>query len=326
MNAPAPAPPASVPELRRLDPAKFRDPLVTAKGERRAHVALARLDTLWLNTGSLCNLACTNCYIESSPTNDRLAYLSAEEAAAYLDEVARDGWPVKEIGFTGGEPFMNRDIIAMLADALDRGHRVLVLTNAMRPMMKVAEPLLALRRRHGARLALRVSLDHWGPEMHERERGPNSWAPAIAGLDWLAANGFAPRVASRLMWGESEAEARAGFRALFAARGLAIDADDPAALVLFPEMDARLDVPEITEACWGILGVSPDAMMCATSRMVVKRKGAEKPVVLPCTLLPYDAAFEMGTRLADAREPVALNHPHCARFCVLGGASCSRAE
>jgi uncharacterized Fe-S cluster-containing radical SAM superfamily protein len=320
MNAPTPAP-----EIRPLDPAKFRDPRVTAKGERRAHVALARLDTLWLNTGSLCNLACTNCYIESSPINDRLAYLSAAEATAYFDEIAADGWPVKEIGFTGGEPFMNRDIISMLADALGRGHRVLVLTNAMRPMMKLAEPLLELRRRHGARLALRVSLDHWGPELHERERGYNTWAPAIAGLDWLAANGFGPRVASRLMWGETESEARAGFRALFAARGLSIDADDPAALVLFPEMDERLDVPEITEACWGILNVSPDAMMCATSRMVAKRKGADRPVVLPCTLLPYDAAFEMGERLSDAGGPVSLNHPHCARFCVLGGASCSRA-
>ena len=307
----------------RLDPAKFRDPHRTARGEVRAQVALARLTTLWLNTGSLCNLACSNCYIESSPTNDRLAYLSAAEAVAFLDEIARDAWPVREIGFTGGEPFMNRDILAMLAAALDRGFEVLVLTNAMRPMMKLAQPLLALHLAHPGRLTLRVSLDHWGPDLHERERGAGSWAPAVEGLDWLCANGFAPHVASRLMWGESEAEARAGFRALFAARGWAIHAEDPAGLVLFPEMDARLDVPEITTACWSILNVSPEAMMCASSRMVVKRRGATTPVVLPCTLLPYDTAFEMGARLAEAAGPVTLNHPHCARFCVLGGASCS---
>jgi hypothetical protein len=46
--------------------------------------------------------------------------------------------------------------------------------------------------------------------------------------------------------------------------------------------------------------------------------------VLSCTLLPYDPAFEMGTTLADAASAVPLNHPHCAKFCVLGGASCSR--
>ena len=97
----------------------------------------------------------------------------------------------------------------------------------------------------------------------------------------------------------------------------------PAALVLFPEMDADLDVPEITVHCWDILGVAPETVMCASSRMVVKRKGAAAPVVVPCTLLPYDPAFDMGPDLAGAARSVALNHPHCARFCVLGGASCS---
>jgi len=63
--------------------------------------------------------------------------------------------------------------------------------------------------------------------------------------------------------------------------------------------------------------------MCATSRMVVKRKGAERPAVVACTLLPYDPQFELGATLGEALRPVALNHPHCARFCVLGGASCT---
>src|SRR5690606_13201461 len=93
---------------------------------------------------------------------------------------------------------------------------------------------------------------------------------------------------------ESEAELRAGYQQLFTDLGLALDAQDPAQLVLFPEMDAAADVPEITEACWGILGKSPRDVMCASSRMVVKRKGAEKPVVVACTLLPYQPAFELG--------------------------------
>jgi hypothetical protein len=94
--------------------------------------------------------------------------------------------------------------------------------------------------------------------------------------------------------------------------------------MLFPEMDAEVDVPEITESCWGILHKSPDSMMCASSRMVVKRRGADRPAVVACTLLPYDPAFELGATLAEASRPVALNHPHCAKFCVLGGAACSR--
>ncbi|MGE0256569.1 MAG: radical SAM protein [Alphaproteobacteria bacterium] len=308
-----------------LDPAKFRNPFVTAKGEVRATVPLVRLATLWFNTGTLCNIACTNCYIESSPRNDRLAWLTAAEVESFLDEATTLGRETTEIGFTGGEPFMNPDIVAMLEATLARGFRALVLTNAMRPMRRHERDLRDLRARHGDRLVLRVSLDHYTQAGHEAERGKDTWAKALDGLRWLAAHGFAVHVAGRTFSGESETTLRAGYAALFAANGIAVDAADPERLVLFPEMDAGADVPEITTACWGILGVAPEAQMCASSRMVVKRKGADRPVVLPCTLLPYDEAFEMGPRLADATGAVALNHPHCARFCVLGGGSCSRA-
>ncbi len=307
-----------------LDPAKFRHPRTTAKGEPRAHVALQALDTLWFNTGTLCNLTCRNCYIESSPRNDRLAYLSHADVRAYLDEIARDALPVRTAGFTGGEPFMCPDLLPMLDDALSRGMEALVLTNAMRPMMKVADGLDALRARYGDRLRLRVSIDHYGPVQHEAERGPRSWEPTLDGLRWLAGRGFALDVAGRLFSGEPEAAIRAGFARLFAAHAIPIDAADPVRLMLFPEMDAAVDVPEITEACWGILGKSPASVMCASSRMVVKRREAARPAVIACTLLPYEPEFELGATLAEASRPVSLNHPHCARFCVLGGAACSR--
>src|ERR1700686_4141551 len=110
----------------RLNPAKFRDPLVTATGERRAQVALTSLETLWFNTGTLCNLTCANCYIESSPRNDRLDWLGLDDVRGYLDEIAREHLPTRLIGFTGGEPFMNRDIIAMLDLVLSRDFHALV--------------------------------------------------------------------------------------------------------------------------------------------------------------------------------------------------------
>ncbi|MBM3564520.1 MAG: radical SAM protein [Alphaproteobacteria bacterium] len=306
-----------------IHPAKFRDPDVTAKGERRAVVALTRLKTLWFNTGSLCNVTCLGCYMESSPRNDRLAYLSRADVAGRLDEAARLKLPVEEIAFTGGEPFMNRDLPAMVEDALARGFRVLILTNAMKPMQQRKNDLLAIKARHGGTLTLRVSLDHHTPARHEAVRGPGSWDPVVAGLKWLAENGFRIAVAGRMRWTESEDEARAGYARLFAAEGIPLDARDPAVTVLFPEMNETLDVPEITVHCWDILGVRPESMMCAEARMIVKRKDAATTTVVPCTLLPYDPAFEMGASLRESAGAVKLNHPHCARFCVLGGASCS---
>ena len=310
---------------RPLDRQKFREPALTAVGEKRARVALERLRTLWFNTGTLCNIACAHCYIESSPKNDRLVYLTRAELRTYLDEIARDRLATEEIGFTGGEPFMNPEFMGMLEDCLARGFRTLVLTNAMRPMQRLKARLLDLQERVGQNLTIRVSLDHYTRELHEEERGPDTWQPTVDGLVWLARHGFNLAVAGRLMWGESETSARQGFAEFFAEREIAIDAEDPARLVLFPEMDAQADVPEITEACWDLLGLSPATVMCASSRMVVKRKGADRPAVLACTLLPYDPQFELGASLAEADGSVALNHPHCAKFCVLGGGSCSRA-
>ena len=304
------------------DRGKFQNSDFTADGSRRARVALRRLETLWINTGTLCNLACRNCYIESSPRNDRIAYIRAEETAAYLDEIGRTDAGTRMIGFTGGEPFMNPEFMAMLADTLERDFETLTLTNAMRPMMKHREALLALRALHGGRLRIRVSLDHYTKALHETERGERSWAPALAGLSWLDKNGFAPEVAGRTCWGEDEASTRAGYARLFAKLGLTCNAHDPVALTLFPEMDEGASVPEITTACWTTLGKSPADIMCSSSRMVVKRRGAAKPVVVACTLLPYDPRFELGETLAEAASPVPLNHVHCARFCVLGGGAC----
>lgn len=303
-------------------PIKFSHPDITAKGETRAHVSFHELRTLWINTGTLCNIECANCYIRSSPTDDRLVYITAAEAAHVFDMAGPE--PI-EIGFTGGEPFMNPDMPAMAADALDRGHRVLILTNAMQPMMRpgIKRRLLDLKAHHGARLTLRVSLDHHTAALHDAERGSGAFAKTIDGLRWLANEGFSIAVAGRAVPDEAEADARVGYAALFAREGIRIDTEDRSALVIFPEMDERADVPEITTACWDILHVNPADMMCATSRMVVKRKGAARPVFVACTLLPDDPQFEMGETLAESRKPVKLNHRHCAKFCVLGGASCS---
>ncbi len=304
---------------------KFQNKLVTADGQARASVALKNPETLWFNTGTLCNIECLNCYIASSPTNDALVYITADEVRDFLDQIEERNWPVREIGFTGGEPFMNPEMIEMARAALERGYEVLILTNAMQPMLrrKMRDGLLGLRQDFGDKLSLRISVDHYRAELHDKERGEGTFDKTVAGMEWLRDNGFKMAVAGRTVWDETDSQSRAGYAAFFKAQGFDIDAQNPAQTVLFPEMDETAEVPEITTACWGILDKSPEAVMCSNARMVVKRKGAEKPAVLACTLLAYEPEFEMGHTLAEAEADVHLNHPHCAKFCVLGGASCS---
>jgi hypothetical protein len=293
---------------------KFQDTDRTAEGEPRARVRLTRPKTLWFNTGTLCNIECVNCYIESSPTNDALVYISADEVKEYLDQLEDRGWPVTEIGFTGGEPFLNPEMIDMAHAALERGYEVLILTNAMRPMMrrKVQNGLLSLDQAFPGKITLRVSLDHHAPGPHDAERGVGAFDKTVAGMMWLRDNGLRMTVAGRSIMADSDGESRAGYAAFFASNGFDIDAQNPLETVLFPEMDIRVEVPEITTACWGELGKLPDSLMCASSRMVVKRKGASRPAVLACTLLPYAPEFELGETLAQAERDIALNHPHCA--------------
>jgi len=304
---------------------KFNDPFITAKGETRAHVALTDPQTLWFNTGTLCNIQCENCYILSSPTNDALLYITADEVSDYLDQLDTRNWGVREIAFTGGEPFMNPEMIDITRRSLERGYEVLILTNAMQPLMRkrVQAGLLKLRETYRDKLTFRISIDHWSAEHHDKERGVGSFERMLLGMQWLRDEGFKMTAAGRSIWGESESDARQGYAELFNSLNIPIDAQNPAQTMLFPEMDEDVEVPEITTECWGILNKSPNEVMCASSRMVVRRKGSERASVVACTLLPYVEEFDLGPTLKDAEKPVLLNHPHCAKFCVLGGASCS---
>ena len=301
---------------------KFDNYLITAKGEKRAFVDMHKLQTLWINTGTLCNIECLNCYIESSPRNDRLSYITHAEVVSYLDEIREDNLGTGEIGITGGEPFMNREMISIMEEVLSRGFNMIVLTNAMRPMMRFADPLLEINKKYKSQLTMRVSVDHYDAALHEEERGKGTWEPMLKGLQWLSDNDFTIDIAGRTRWHEDEKSLRDGYAAFFKQYGIHLDAYDEKALVLFPEMDEKAEVPEITESCWGILGISPSDIMCANSRMVVKRKGEKKPSVVACTLLPYDREFEYASTLKDSTKRTYLNHPHCAKFCVLGGGTC----
>ena len=299
---------------------KFKDPITTADGSTRAFIEAKKIKTLWFNTGTLCNIECKNCYIESSPKNDRLVYITFEEVKLFIDEAIDKNLGTKEIGFTGGEPFMNKDVLKMIEYSLSKNFKVLVLSNAMKPMLNKREDLLKINHQD---LTIRVSIDHYQKEKHEEIRGKNTFNVMMEGLKWLNQNNFNYALATRLLWGEQEDQLRDNFNLFIDKYNLKLDAKSKEQLVTFAEMDEKVDTPEITTACWNLLGKNPDDIMCSSSRMVVKKKTSLKPSVIACTLLPYEDEFDLGQNLTDSLKKIYLNHKHCSKFCVLGGSSCS---
>ena len=299
---------------------KFKDPITTADGSTRAFIEAKKIKTLWFNTGTLCNIECKNCYIESSPKNDRLVYITFEEVKLFIDEAIDKNLGTKEIGFTGGEPFMNEDVLKMIEYSLSKNFKVLVLSNAMKPMLNRKEDLLKINHQD---LTIRVSIDHYQKGKHEEIRGKNTFNVMMEGLKWLNQNNFNYALATRLLWGEQEDQLRDNFNLFIDKYNLKLDAKSKEQLVTFAEMDEKFDTPEITTACWNLLGKNPDDIMCSSSRMVVKKKTSPKPSVIACTLLPYEDEFDLGQNLTNSLKKIYLNHKHCSKFCVLGGSSCS---
>ena len=306
--------------MSNLSDNKFKDQKVTADGSNRAFIEARNIKTLWFNTGTLCNIECKNCYIESSPKNDSLAYLTFEEVKSFIDEAVDKNLGTNEIGFTGGEPFMNKDIMKMIDYSLRKRLKVLVLSNAMKPMLNRTKELIKLNHPN---LIVRVSIDHYEKEKHEEIRGKNTYDVMLQGLKWLNENNFNYTLATRLLWNEKEEDLRKNFGTFIKNNNLRLDTNSPKELVTFAEMDEKIDTPEITTSCWDILNKDPNDVMCSWSRMVVRKKNSKNPSVIACTLLPYADEFDLGETLTNSLQKIYLNHKHCSKFCVLGGSSCS---
>jgi molybdenum cofactor biosynthesis enzyme MoaA len=306
--------------VSNLSDNKFKDQKVTADGSNRAFIEARNIKTLWFNTGTLCNIECKNCYIESSPKNDSLAYLTFEEVKSFIDEAIDKNLGTNEIGFTGGEPFMNKDIMKMIDYSLRKRLKVLVLSNAMKPMLNRTKELIKLNH---SNLTIRVSIDHYEKEKHEEIRGKNTYDVMMQGLKWLNENNFNYTLATRLLWNEKEEDLRKNFGTFIKNNNLRLDTNSPKELVTFAEMDEKIDTPEITTSCWDILNKDPNDVMCSWSRMVVRKKNSKNPSVIACTLLPYADEFDLGETLTNSLQKIYLNHKHCSKFCVLGGSSCS---
>jgi molybdenum cofactor biosynthesis enzyme MoaA len=291
----------------------------TVNDEPRGFVQPHALDELWFHTGTACNLACPFCLEGSKPGDERLQMLRLGDVIPFIEEALELG--VKQFSFTGGEPFINKDIVRILDYALL--HRpCLVLTNATDPLLKRLKQLEALLVKEQP-LSFRVSLDYPDATRHDEGRGAGMFSRALEGLLALHEMGFHVSVASQLLPDAQSRAVPARFAEVFRAAGLPGDLPR----VEFPEFHppgAQVKAPQITEHCLTDFHTEETrrAFMCAFSKMVVKNGGRLQ--VYACTLVDDDPDYILGTTLREAMQtPVSMKHHRCFS-CFKLGATCSQ--
>lgn len=290
----------------------------TDSDEPRGFIQPHALDELWFHTGTACNLACPFCLEGSKPGDGRLQLLRLGDVIPFIDEALDLG--VKQFSFTGGEPFINKDIVRILDYAL-RHRPCLVLTNATDPLIKRLKQLEPLRNRPHV-LNVRVSLDYPDAARHDAGRGKGMFARALEGLSALHEMGFHVSVASQSSPQVALHVVSARFAEVF--RGAGLPEDLPR--VEFPEFHpphAQVTPPQITARCMTEFHTeeSRRTFMCAFSKMVVKSGGRVQ--VYACTLVDDDPDYVLGETLTEAmRSPVSMKHHRCFS-CFKYGATCS---
>jgi sulfatase maturation enzyme AslB (radical SAM superfamily) len=292
-------------------------PVLGREAEAAPEAPFLRLSALWIQlTGTWCNLECTHCLNASGPRDPWLAPLDGEAARRAIAEGERLG--VKEIYFTGGEPFLHRDIVPLLELSLTVAPTT-VLTNGTVITEAMADALAALARNAAYSLEIRVSLDDVDPDLNDRVRGPGAWGKAVRAVRRLNARGLVPIVtATEILDGERLAATGTyqRFRDFLLAEGVRKPRVKILPVFGVGRLEGR-DTERLTEAA--LEGFDRAQLQCAETR-VIAADG-----VYACPIL----AGQPGARLSDGDleasfRPAPLYHPACLT-CHQTGMTCRNA-
>jgi len=274
---------------------------------------LVHLNSVWFQiTGLKCNLECTHCLVDSSPANDSMAFLDRAMVWDRLAEAEKLG--VKEIYFTGGEPFLHKEILTILEDALQIAP-VTVLTNGTLVTERTAARLGALAAASRYSLEIRVSLDHPDPGRNDAVRGPGAHAKALRAVLLLEKAGLAPILtATEYLFEDGGAGMFDAFLALLREHGVRRPRLKIIPVFHIGKLHDRDEPGPVTPAM--LEGADPFLLQCSETR-VVAADG-----VYACPILVGKPVARLGTRtLAESLRPVSLAHPACAT-CYSTGMTC----
>jgi AdoMet-dependent heme synthase len=283
-------------------------------------VPLAHLDALWFQvTGTLCNLTCKHCFISCSPHNHAFGFLDLAAIRTSLDESV--GLGVKEYYFTGGEPFLNRDMTAILELTLEYGPAT-VLTNGT---VFKDEWLRCLRQAESASpfsLEFRVSIDGFSAADNDPIRGEGTFDRALRGVRQLVEHDFLPIITvTRTSDDQNDVALFDGFVELLKSHGYSRPR-----IKLLPTLRIGAETnrhrgyhveervtPEMME------DYDQGQLVCHHSRIVTDRG------VFVCPILIEAPDARLGDTLAESLGPFALRH-HACYTCYQYGALCANAS
>jgi hypothetical protein len=295
------------------------------------------LEDLWVMQGSICDLRCKHCYTASSPTNNRLQQITSAELRPHLEAAGKFG--VQKIYFTGGEVFVNEDVVQGGAErneeflfslrlALDIAP-VEILTNGRRYIRNHFAALQELRQRFYGRLTLRITLESPHEAEHDAIRGRTTFAQTVETIREIGGMGFVPVITAErpLLREQGPEEIRAAYAALFPGMRIEINLIDNMLQMghQLVRMESMGQPPTaevfVTTNCFKILNRSPESLMCHFSRCIQKIAGVLR--YYPCPVIYDDDRFDLGSTLEESFRRVYIAHKNCYDYCMNGGgASC----
>jgi hypothetical protein len=263
-----------------------------------------------------------HCFIACSPTNHQLKFLEPDTVFRYLDEAAQLG--VRDMYFTGGEPFMHKHILPILAQAL-RVAPTTVLTNGTLITPSIADALAAIQAESRYSLELRISLDDVNEANNDAVRGKGALRKALRAMQLLQERDILPIVAvTEYLYDTQGTPSQPGvgngfyqkFRDFLLLHGITkprlkvipvfamgkLAGADPAASYV---THAMLD------------GFDIESLQCSTSRIVADGG------VYSCPLLVGEEGARLATdALHAALQPCSLYHTAC-HTCYITGMTCA---
>ncbi len=280
-------------------------------------IRIDALDHLWFQvSGTLCNIACNHCFISCSPTNHTFEFMTLAQVESYLEESVALG--VKEYYFTGGEPFMNPDILPILEKTLQYGPAT-VLSNGMLIRRDIPRKLAEMESKTRYSLEIRVSMDGYTEEMNDAIRGKGVFQKAMSGVRGLVKYGFLPIITIVQTWEEYETDdVLAGFTETLKQNGY-----HRPRIKILPSLKLGREIVRtqgydryeyVTEEMMD--GFDADQLICANARMATNRG------VYVCPILIEEPKAYLGRTLHESMVPYEIKQQACFT-CYLYGAICS---